>query len=122
MTADLLVGNTFPLTLMRRQLMVEPVPLVVFREEAEEKRIVSFWGHANTLHAASEAVGFDLSPAEERPVLELSPEGFPMLGGKAFRECWVISPDCRQNFRLFVNRALEPEDISGWQCLRISWL
>ena len=119
---ELLVGNTFPLTLMRRRLVVEPVPLERLRGEAAGKRVVSFWGHANTLHTASEAVGFDLSPAEERPVLELSPEALPMLGGKEFRECWVISPDCRRNFRPSANRALESEDVSGWQCLRITWL
>ena len=60
MMESMLIGNTFPLTLMRRRLMVDVVPLEELRRAAAGKRVVSFWGHANTLRAASAAVGFDL--------------------------------------------------------------
>ena len=105
MTESMLIGNTFPLTLMRRRLTVDVVPLEELRRAAAGRRIVSFWGHANTLRAASAAVGFDLSPAEERPVLTLSPEAFPSLGGD----------------RPSVGDELKPEEICSWQCLHLVW-
>lgn len=118
---SVLIGNTFPLTLMRRSLTVEVVPLEEFRRAVAGKRIVSFWGHPNTLHAASTAAGFDLTPREERPVLTLSPEAFPMLDGEVFRECWIISPDSRRNFCPSPNNELKLDDIQSWQCLRLVW-
>lgn len=117
----MLIGNTFPLTLMRRRLTVDVVSLGKFRRAAAGRRIVSFWGHANTLRAASAAVGFDLSPAEERPVLTLSPKALPSLGGEEFRECWILSPDCRRNFRPAIGDELKPDEICSWQCLHLVW-
>ena len=121
MLESMLIGNTFPLTLMRRRLMVDVVPLEELRRAAAGKRVVSFWGHANTLRAASAAVGFDLSPAEERPVLTLSPKALPSLGGEEFRECWILSPDCRRNFRPAIGDELKPDEICSWQCLHLVW-
>lgn len=117
----MLIGNTFPLTLVRRRLTVDVVPLEEFRRMAAGRRIVSFWGHANTLHAASAAVGFDLSPVEERPVLTLSPEALPALGDEVFRECWILSPDFRRSFRPAVGDELKPDEICSWQCLHLVW-
>ena len=73
-------------------------------------------------NAASAAVGFDLSPAEERPVLTLSPEALPALGDEVFRECWILSPDFRRSFRPAVGDELKPDEICSWQCLHLVWL
>ena len=120
-TESMLIGKTFPLTFLRRRLTVDVVPLTELLRAVKGKRIASFWGHANTLRAASAAVGVDLTPATDRPVLTLSPEGLPMLDGEVFRECWILSPDCRRNFRPSIGEELKPEEIRGWQCLRLIW-
>ena len=73
-------------------------------------------------HRLPAAVGFDLSPAEERPVLTLSPEALPALGDEVFRECWILSPDFRRSFRPAVGDELKPDEICSWQCLHLVWL
>lgn len=119
---ELLVGNTFPLTLIRRKIVISPEPLPGLQLAASGKRIASFWGHANTLCSASKVTELDLTPRTERPVLELSSEGLPMLDGQVFQECWVISPDYRENFRPNVNQTVDAINIINWQCLKISWI
>lgn len=120
--SELLIGNTFPLTLVRRKLTIEPVSLERFRRMAVGQRVVSFWGHANTLHAASAAVGFDLAPRTERPVLTLSPDGLPAFEGQTFRECWIVSPDyCCFGFRPEIGAEVPPSEISGWKILKLTW-
>lgn len=120
--ANILIGNTFPLTLARRKIIITPEPLTALQPAASGKRIASFWGHTNTLRSASKATGLDLTPQTERPVLELSPEGLPMLGEQVFKECWVISPDYNKNFRPNANQPVDVENIMSWQCLKITWI
>lgn len=123
MSSDcILVGNSFPLTLMRRKVTVEPLPLAALRAAAAGKGVASFWGHVDTVKTASAATGIDLAPAVDRPALELSPEALPMFGGQIFRECWVVSPDYRRSFRPAENRPVDAEEIVGWQCLKITWI
>lgn len=118
----ILIGNSFPLSLIRRKIFIEPVPLDDLRQAIEDSDgIVSFWGHSNTLPAAEEAIGQSLAPATERPVLSLSPEGLPSLNQQIFNECWVLSPDYTENFRPKVGEDVSPEKILGWQVLRMDW-
>lgn len=121
MMKPILIGNTFPFRLIRRHLTVEPVPLDELRRAVAGRRIVSFWGHDNTLQAASEAAGFDLSPAAARSVLTLSEDGLPSLGGEVFSECWVLSPDCRRSFRPSVGDEIRTCEICSWRCLHLVW-
>lgn len=121
MTNYILIGNTFPLTLARRKFTVEPVSMETLQEAVKGKEIVSFWGHANTLTAASAVSGIDLTPAVERPVLSLSPDRLPMLDNREFKECWIVSPDYRDNFRPAVNAEVPESMIAGWQVLKLTW-
>ncbi|MCX6878610.1 MAG: hypothetical protein NTW21_33065 [Verrucomicrobia bacterium] len=42
-----LLGNAFPLTLVRRPVRIEPHPLDELRQAIAARGCVSFWGHAN---------------------------------------------------------------------------
>lgn len=81
----------------------------------------SFWGHLNTLKIANEILGFDVSPIEERIAVKLNEDSLPVLAGKAFTECWVLSPDYVKGFRPKIGEEVEPEKIVGWQVLKIKW-
>ncbi len=117
-----LIGNSFPLSLARRSVSILPAQLNELRAKlADGCCILSFWGHANTLAAASTAIGHDLTPASERPVLTLSPDGLPMLGGHVFHECWILSPDYAPGFRPAIGIEVTADQIQGWQLLHLRW-
>jgi hypothetical protein len=117
----ILVGNTFPPSLIRRRAVFDPLPLGRLRTELEQARVVSFWGHASTVRAASMLVGLDLTPAQERPALSLSPENLPTLASETFHECWVLSPSCAPGYRPAVGEEVSAEKITGWQVLHITF-
>ncbi len=118
----LLIGNSFPLSLIRRRVVVEPCPLADLTARlADGEAIASFWGHANTLAAAETLTGRSLKPATERPTLALSPDGLPTLQGHSFRECWILSPDYSENFRPKIGEEVPAEKIRSWQVLRMEW-
>ena len=121
-TDHLLVGNSFPLSLIRRFVCVRPRS----REEwlgvlSRAGCIYSYWGHANTLSLASEWAGVDLRPRTVRPALHLDANGRPMLNGESFSRCWVLSPDYAPDFRPQEGQIVPPEAILGWQALEITW-
>lgn len=116
-----LVGNTFPPSLIRRRVVIDPLPLEELRKALEDARVVSFWGHATTVRAASLLVGTDLTPAQERPALALSPEKLPTFAAEVFKECWVVSPDFAHGYRPAVGEEVPPERITGWQVLHITF-
>ena len=117
----LLIGNAFPLSLIRRPVMIRPTSRGELHAAATCRRPVSFWGHASTLAAAARFVGFDLTPAGARPVLRLDPHGYPSYQGDVFQECWVVSPDYVENFRPAVGQEVPADMISGWQVLHLLW-
>ena len=117
-----LIGNSFPWSLVRQKLVAEPLTLEQFRAETAGVRMVSFWGHPDTLAAASEFCGMDLTPKVERTVLTLSVNNLPALAGEEFTCCYVISPNYAESFR----QPLAPEAqvehaITGWIILRMRW-
>ena len=117
-----LIGNSFPWSLVRRQLVATPVSLAQFQCETAGVRIVSFWGHPDTLAAASQFCGIDLTPRVERTVLTLSSNDLPALNGEEFRCCYLVSPDYREAFRqpLAMDAQIVPE-IVGWNILKLKW-
>ena len=118
---SILIGNTFPLSLIRRSVRIVPVSKETLLDEAKGRRIVSFWGHANTLAAVSHSFGLDLTPSCERPVLGLSQDNLPLFENNVFRECFILSPDYWKHFRPVIGIEVAEEDIAAWQVLRISW-
>lgn len=117
----ILVGNSFPLSLIRRRVTIEPAPLAAFERRAEGATVYSYWGHANTLQAAREFLRIDVSPTVDRPVVSLSDEGFPSLNDTVFRECWVLSPTYKSGFRPAVGEEVDAENIITWQVLHMQW-
>lgn len=123
MQHTILIGNSFPFALLRRDADVRMLSLDALRTELVGAEIVSFWGHENT-RAAAEVVlgGVSLRPATERPALALTPDGLPSLYGRAFRSCYVLAPDYRPGYRPAIGTEPGPNDILGWHALRVDWL
>ncbi len=118
---QILLGSTFPLSLIRRRVTIEPAALEDLRQALKNRGFVSFWGHTNTQKVASEILGADITPASGRPVLQLNEEALPFLNGQGFNECWVLSPDYQPGFRPQLGEEVVSEKITGWQVLKISW-
>jgi len=116
-----LVGNTFPLSLVRRRVTMEPRPVEELRQTLRSRPWRSFWGHSNTLPAANALLDSDLTPETERPAISLTPDKLPSLGGLEVRECWILSPDYAPGFRPALGAEIPPEKILSWQVVRILW-
>lgn len=118
----ILIGSTFPLSLIRRRVVIEPRVLDELRERLCGAQVSSFWGHTNTLTAAAVLLGgVDLAPESNRPAVVLDGDGFPVLGGRQFDECWVLSPDYTPGFRPAIGEVVPTDKIAGWQVLRLAW-
>ena len=117
-----LVGNTFPLTLVRgHRVACEEIPVDALRARLADRSVASFWGHANTRAAAEAILHADLAPAVARPVLALDGDNYPVLDGERFEEAYVLSPDYVANFRPAVGEEVTPGSIRAWHALRRTW-
>lgn len=117
-----ITGNTFPLSLVRREVIVRPRSMADYQEQLKSTAWVSFWGHSNTLNIVNRLTGMDLRPACERPALSLSEDYYPVLHGQVFKECWVLSPDYRPGYRPALQEEPTPGDIVSWQVLQLLWV
>ena len=117
----ILLGNTFPLSLIRRPVRIEPAALDELKRRLQAEGFVSFWGHDNTAAAAQSLLGVDPRPGEgQRPAIVLTPDALPSLDGQAFHEVWVLSPDYAPGFRPQIGHEVPLEAIVAWQVLRIT--
>ena len=117
-----LIGNTFPLTLVRgHRVTVEEIAPERFRAETVGAEVCSFWGHANSRAEAAAVAGVDLVPREERPVVTLDGAGYPVLDGRRFQACYVLSPD-RAGAMVRSGEEIPAEAIAAWHFLKLSWL
>lgn len=126
-SGTLLIGNTFPLTLVRGwRVEIEEVKAETLRETlASGAAVRSFWGHAETQGAAEAFLGVSagtLTPRVPRPALRLNAEGLPELDGECFAECYVLSPDVAGGGRPAPGQAAAPSAITGWHVLRLRWM
>lgn len=119
MTKHLLIGNSFPLSLIRRRVVIAPTTRQHLLQELASADIKSFWGHENTLYAVNRWLGVDLTPTSNRPALTLSSDNFPHLDGETFHRCFVLSPDYRPGYRPAIGAEVDAHDILGWQTLEI---
>lgn len=117
----ILVANTFPISLIRRRVVIEPRSTDQMIEVMHNRPWVSVWGHDNTLSHASAILMVDLRPKRPRPALSLNPDNLPELDGLAFYECWVLSPDMEPGYRPSVGEEVAPEKIRGWNVLQLCW-
>jgi hypothetical protein len=121
-TSRLLVGNTFPLTLIRAPLRFTPRTHAEWHLAlAQSQGILSYWGHGNSLGAASAWAGVDLTPATDRPAIVLDDRQRPGLDGQSFTHCWVLSPNYAPGFRPKEGEVAPTEAILGRQALEIVW-
>lgn len=118
---SLLLGNSFPLSLVRRRGVIDPRPLGELRALIVERGLVSFWGHENTLVAAGEVLGCDLTPRTTRPVIELDARCYPQFEGVTYREVWLLSPDFRPGFRPRIAEEVPAMEILAWQALHLTF-
>lgn len=116
----ILLGNTYPPALVRRQVLVTPISI----EEARAlvygeffQQFISYWGHANTIVAANALLGVDVTPETDRPAITLNEEGFPTLNGKVADKVVVLSPNYAPGYRPQEGEITPPEKIIGWQAL-----
>jgi hypothetical protein len=119
----ILLGSTFPLSLIRRTVIIRPQSLETLRTQLAGRPVVSFWGHPNTVADARQHLGIDVTPPNgQRPALSLTTDQLPLLEGQVFTECWVLSPEYAKGFRPGIGQEVGKEKLTGWQVLQIVWL
>ena len=121
MKDPILISNSYPFSLIRRRVTVEPSEVEELRDNLRTRPWASAWGHPNTLEAARTMAGTDLSPKTARPSISLNAENLPSLDGMIFRECWLLSPDYVPGFRPSPGEDVTPENICGWHILLMEW-
>ncbi|MBQ9694223.1 MAG: hypothetical protein IJV69_05645 [Kiritimatiellae bacterium] len=119
---QILIGNSFPLSLIRREVKIEVCDLEVFKVLCRQAQIHSFWGHENTRAVAEEMLGVCVKPGEDRPAVALTEAGLPTLNGAIFTECYILSPNYKENVRPKIGEEVAAEQIASWHLLRISWI
>ena len=119
---NILIGNSFPLSLITRSVRIDIADLEEFKSTIRDCRLVSFWGHSNTLAIASSILGRSLEPRSKRPAIKLSNEGYPTLEGTTFTECWVLAPDYPEGFRPKIGEEVTASDILFWKLMKLTWL
>jgi hypothetical protein len=119
--SPILISNSFPFSLVRRAMRVEPRSVGELLTAMHERSWVSAWGHENTVAAASAISCADLRPATPRPALSLNAENLPSLDGQSFAEVWLLSPDYAPGFRPQIAQEVPAEAILGWQVLCLSF-
>jgi hypothetical protein len=118
----ILISNSFPFSLIRREVLVTPRAMEDLRNVLMQTPFRSAWGHTNTVHAAGEILGHNLTPKSARPAIELSPDNLPSMDGTIFKECWLLTPNYVTGFRPQIGEEVSPEKITGWQVLLLTWL
>lgn len=119
---SILIGSTFPLSLIRRSVLITIENSECLKDLLKQKKVVSFWGHQTTITLANQLLGIDVSPSTSRPALRLTSDNFPTLDGLVFNECWVLSPDYEEGYRPKIGEEVPVDKIVKWQVLKIRWL
>lgn len=118
----ILISNSFPFSLVRRPLRVEPRSVGDLLTVMHQHPWVSAWGHENTVALASTIACADLRPTTPRPALTLDTENLPSLDGQSFEEIWLLSPDYAPGFRPQIGQEVPAEAITGWQVLKLTFV
>lgn len=117
--SKILIGSTFPLALIRRPVKIRPALLRELKAAIRNAdSVASFWGHGNTIAAANEILGIDVTPRTERPAVILDRK-HPSLDGVRYSVVWVLSPDYIPGFRPQIGVEVQPDQIVGWQTLKL---
>jgi hypothetical protein len=119
--SPILISNSFPFSLVRRSMRVEPRSVGELLTAMHERPWVSSWGHENTVASASAIACADLRPTTPRPALSLDADLLPTLEGQSFSKIWLLSPDYTPGFRPQIVQEVPEEAILGWQVLCLSF-
>lgn len=116
-----LFGNIYPTSLVRRSTLMTPISISDARQLLETG-FTSYWGHSNTVQAASDLLGLDIRPTVERPTVILD-EGtkLPTLSGCIYSQVIVLSPESCPGLRPQPGIEINVSDILGWQCLLVTF-
>lgn len=116
-----MLGSAFPMGLIQRRVVIEPRSIEDLKRELSNRVARSFWGHDNTVSAASELLGWNVEPENARPAIKLDNDYYPKLDGIVFSECWILAPKYKPGFRPEPSKEIELSDIMGWQVNRMKW-
>ena len=109
------------MNLIRRKVTILPQSIAEYRAALASCSWVSFWGHSNTLTAAKAQCGYDLTPENERPAITVDEEGFPVLYGKSYTQCYILTPEYKPGYRPALGEEVTPDAILSWQVLKLVW-
>ena len=112
----LLIGNSYPISLIRREVVIYSINQKdVFSLIENYSEVISFWGHDNTLCAVNKFLGIDITPAEKRLVISLTSKRLPYLQGMEFDKILIISPVYKENIRPEIGTEVASEMILNWE-------
>ena len=117
----ILLGNSFPFPLVRRPMRAEPLTVEAARILLRGRQVESFWGHPNTLRAAIEILGVDVTPSTVRPALELNAAGFPCLNGISAKDVLILCPEYAPGFRPAIGQELTTHEIRGFHAVLLAF-
>lgn len=117
-----LIGNTFPMGLIARTVRIMPSSREALVRTVADTTVFSFWGHAESLAAVSDFLGFSVTPRAPRPALQLDRGGWPTLHGVRFRECWVVTPKPVPGLRPANVDSPAQAPTNQWSVLRMQWV
>lgn len=117
----ILIGSTFPISKIRRRVVVTPQTVTELRSILKTTPHISFWGHQNTIEIARHILGVDLTPRSPRPILELDSNGYPMLEETSFKTCWLLSPEYVGGIRPAIGEEVGLNKIDSWHVLKLEW-
>lgn len=118
----ILIGNTFPIAMVKRNVKIYPITLKSLRNEiVNSKKVYTYWGHENTRNIAQKILGIEFPKDDFRKPLSLSAEGYPLWGNIEFKKCYILSPNYRDGFRPSINREVTLDEILSWKALEMEW-
>ena len=109
------------MNLIRRKVTILPQTMEEYRTALASCSWVSFWGHRNTLAAAMAQCGYDLTPENERPAITVDGEGYPVLYGRTYKQCYILTPEYQPGYRPALREEVAPDAILSWQVLKLVW-
>ena len=117
------IGNTFPTSLIRRTVTIHPIDKAFYASlVSSNAKLHSYWGHANTIAAANQFLGMDVTPPSERRAIALNEEKRPMLDGVLLDGIIVVSPTYVTGYRPAEGEVSSPDKILDWQLLLVEFI
>ena len=117
------IGNTFPTSLIRRTVTIHPIDKAFYASLVSSNvKLHSYWGHANTIAAANEFLGVDVTPPSERRAIVLDNFNLPTLDGVLLDGIVVVSPTYSKGYRPAEGEVSTPDKIVDWQLLLVKFI